>query len=75
MAGLATYWNVVDVIEFDRHAEPWVRVGYYRRAPGDKWPRWASQTTACFSLSEWDDHVLQDLEEAIKEARRHSEAT
>ncbi len=44
-AGDIPYWDVVDLIEFDGEKETeFIRLGYYRRKPGQKL-NWGSQTT------------------------------
>jgi hypothetical protein len=46
------YWDVVDLIEFPREAEPvWIRIGYYRM-PKDRLV-WGSQTTITEPIAVW----------------------
>ena len=47
-----SYWDVVDLIEFEGEEEPeWLRIGYYRK-PGEKL-NWGSQTTITEPISIW----------------------
>lgn len=62
----ALYCTVVDVIEFDDHSEPWLRVGYYRQPAGATAPRWASQTTICSPLSEWRNRILPAIVKSME---------
>ena len=45
------YWDVVDLIEFNGEAEPWIRIGYYRK-PANRLV-WGSQTTITEPVSVW----------------------
>jgi hypothetical protein len=50
--GAVPYWDVVDLIEFEKEDEPkWLRIGYYRK-PGKKL-NWGSQTTITEPISVW----------------------
>ena len=49
-AGIS-YWHIVDLIEFSRHREPWIRIGYYRK-PKNRLV-FAGQTTSTHRVSQW----------------------
>ncbi len=50
--GKVPYWDVVDLIEFEKEKESkWLRIGYYRM-PGEKL-NWGSQTTITEPISIW----------------------
>ncbi len=62
----ASYCIVIDIIEFEGAAEPWLRVGYYRQPKGATSPRWASQTTYCGPFFQWRDHVLPAINKSME---------
>jgi hypothetical protein len=55
------YYDVVDLIEFEKVNELWMRIGYYR-TPNDTLV-WGSQTTICEPLSVWKDIMITAAKE------------
>lgn len=60
------YWNVVDFINFEGQAEPWLRITYYRyKKPQGRWV-FAGQT----SISDPIDRMVEFFSEVAKEEPR-----
>ena len=59
--GGVTYWNVVDLIEFEGEKEPWIRIGYYRKVKQSL--NWGSQTTITEPVSIWENILVKTARE------------
>ena len=60
-----TYWNIIDLIEFDNEEEQWLRMTYYRyKKKEQKWNwNFAGQTSFANPISKFEELFVNALKE------------